>query len=124
YLGEDAYSAVKENRVKKGDVLSTSKLAGIQAAKKTSELIPLCHNIFISFVDISFDFDDESNRIEIKSLAKTEAPTGIEMEALVSASVAALTIYDMCKGIDKSIKISDIELMTKTGGKSGSYRKQ
>jgi len=120
-LSAEAYLAVKNNSIAKGDVLSVAKIAGIQAAKKTSELIPLCHNIFISKVDISFDFVDEKNQIKILSLAKTEAKTGIEMEALVAVSTAALTIYDMCKAIDKSITISNIMLIKKTGGKSGGY---
>jgi molybdenum cofactor biosynthesis protein MoaC len=120
-LSAEAYLAIKNNSVEKGDVLAVAKIAGIQAAKKTSELIPLCHNIFISKVDISFDFADEKNQIKINSLAKTEAKTGIEMEALVAASIAAITIYDMCKAIDKSIVISNIMLISKTGGKSGDF---
>jgi cyclic pyranopterin phosphate synthase len=120
-LSAEAYLAVKNNSIAKGDVFSVAKIAGIQAAKKTSELIPLCHNIFISKIDISFDFVDEKHQIKIYSLAKTEAKTGIEMEALVAVSTAALTIYDMCKAIDKSITISNIMLIKKTGGKSGDY---
>lgn len=124
YLGNEAFLSVKENRIKKGDVLAVAKIAGIQAAKKTSDLIPLCHNIFISYVDINFQLIDEQNCIEILSEVKTDSVTGVEMEAMVAVSIAALTIYDMCKGIDKSIKISDIELLSKTGGKSGEYRKE
>jgi len=120
-LSPHAYVAVKNNEVSKGDVLAVSRIAGIQAAKKTSELIPLCHNIFISSVTIDFEMKDDTNSIQIISTAKTNSVTGIEMEALTGVSVAALTIYDMCKAIDKSIKITDVHLLTKTGGKSGDY---
>jgi molybdenum cofactor biosynthesis protein MoaC len=123
-LGEKAYNAVKTNSISKGDVLSVAKIAGIQAAKKTSELIPLCHNIFISFVDILFNLNDNKHSIEIISETKTESTTGVEMEALNAVSVAALTVYDMCKSIDKSITISDIELISKSGGKSGEYKRK
>lgn len=120
-LSKEAFNAVKNNTVIKGDVLSVARIAGIQAAKKTSELIPLCHNIFISSVAIEFEIKDKSNSIIITSEAKTNSVTGIEMEALTAVSVAALTIYDMCKAIDKSISIRDIHLLSKTGGKSGTY---
>ncbi len=120
-LSPKAFLAIKNNEMSKGDVLSVARIAGIQAAKKTSELIPLCHNIFISSVTIEFVMDDNTNSIRVISTAKTNSVTGIEMEALMGASVAALTIYDMSKALDKSIKISDIYLLTKTGGKSGDY---
>ena len=123
-LGEKAYKIVKENNISKGDVLSAAKIAGIQAAKKTSELIPLCHNIFISNIDIIFNMNDNENIIEIESVVKTESTTGVEMEAMTAASDTALTIYDMCKSVDKSIQITDIELISKTGGKSGIYKKK
>jgi cyclic pyranopterin phosphate synthase len=120
-LSPKAFLAVKNNEVSKGDVLSVARIAGIQAAKKTSELIPLCHNIFISSVTIEFELIDGNNSVHIVSTAKTNSVTGIEMEALTGVTVAALTIYDMCKAIDKSIRITDIHLLTKTGGKSGDY---
>jgi cyclic pyranopterin monophosphate synthase len=120
-LSKEAFNAVKNNTVIKGDVLSVARIAGIQAAKKTSELIPLCHNIFISSVTIEFEIKDKSNSIIITSEAKTNSVTGIEMEALTAVSIAALTIYDMCKAIDKSITIKNIHLISKTGGKSGTY---
>jgi cyclic pyranopterin monophosphate synthase len=120
-LSKEAFKAVKNNFVIKGDVLSVARIAGIQAAKKTSELIPLCHNIFISSVTIEFEMNEGNNSIKITSEAKTNSVTGIEMEALTAVSVAALTIYDMCKAIDKSISIKDIHLLSKTGGKSGEY---
>ena len=120
-LSKEAFKAVKNNSVIKGDVFSVARIAGIQAAKKTSELIPLCHNIFISSVTIEFEMNEGKNSIKITSEAKTNSVTGIEMEALTAVSVAALTIYDMCKAIDKSISIKDIHLLSKTGGKSGEY---
>ena len=120
-LGKEAFTAVKNNALKKGDVLAVSKIAGIQAAKKTHELIPLCHNIFISNIDIKFKLNEMAFGIEIDSTVKTNAKTGVEMEALTAVSVAALTIYDMCKSVDKGITISKICLLSKTGGKSGDY---
>lgn len=93
-----------------------------KGAKKTSELIPLCHNIFISKVDVELKLNSKNKTVEIYSFAKTNSVTGIEMEALIAASTAALTIYDMCKAIDKSMIISEIKLLSKTGGKSGSYK--
>lgn len=120
-VSKEVFNAIKSNSVKKGDVLSIAKFAGIQAAKKTSELIPLCHNIFISKIDVELKLNSQKKTVEIKSFAKTTAQTGIEMEALTAVSVAALTVYDMCKAIDKSMIISEIKLLSKTGGKSGSY---
>jgi len=120
-VSKEVFNAIKNNSVKKGDVLSIAKFAGIQAAKKTSELIPLCHNIFISKIDVELKLNSQKKTVEIKSFAKTTAQTGIEMEALTAVSVAALTVYDMCKAIDKSTIISEIKLLSKTGGKSGSY---
>lgn len=123
-LGEKTFLLVKQNQIKKGDVLTVANIAGIQAAKKTSELIPLCHNIFIVDISLSFEFNDADYSIEIKAFAKTTSVTGIEMEAMTAVSVAALTIYDMCKGIDKSIEISSVHLLSKSGGKSGEYKKE
>jgi cyclic pyranopterin phosphate synthase len=120
-VSKEVFDAIKNNSVKKGDVLSIAKFAGIQAAKKTSELIPLCHNIFISKIDVELKLNSQKKTVEIKSFAKTTTQTGIEMEALTAVSVAALTVYDMCKAIDKSMIISEIKLLSKTGGKSGSY---
>ncbi|MGB9856318.1 MAG: cyclic pyranopterin monophosphate synthase MoaC [Caldisericum exile] len=120
-VSKEIFNAIKNNTVKKGDVLSIAKFAGIQAAKKTSELIPLCHNIFISKIDVELKLNSKNTTVEIKSFAKTTAQTGIEMEALTAVAVAALTVYDMCKAIDKSMVISEIKLLSKTGGKSGNY---
>ncbi|MBI2419041.1 MAG: cyclic pyranopterin monophosphate synthase MoaC [Ignavibacteriales bacterium] len=115
------FRAIKKNLVAKGDVLTVAKIAGIQAAKKTFELIPLCHNIFISKVDVFLSLNSKNRTVEIKASVLTTDVTGIEMEALTAVSVAALTVYDMCKAIDKGIIISGIKLLSKTGGKSGDY---
>ena len=122
YVSEEAFIKIKNNEVEKGDVLSIAKFAGIQAAKKTSELIPLCHNIPISKIQVELKLNEKDSSVEITSFAKTVAKTGIEMEALTAVSLAALTVYDMCKAIDKSINISGIRLISKTGGKSGDYK--
>jgi cyclic pyranopterin phosphate synthase len=106
----------------KGDPLEVARIAGIQAAKRTSELIPMCHPIPLTKVDVSCTLVHAG--VEIRTLARTTAPTGVEMEALVAASVAALTIYDMCKALDKGIEIREVRLERKSGGKSGDYRRQ
>ena len=113
---------IKENLIKKGDVLTVSKIAGILGAKKTSDLIPLCHNIVLSGVEISFKMGEDV--IEIMAQAHSVGKTGVEMESLTAVSVAALTIYDMCKAVDKEMVIGDIKLLKKTGGKSGNYTRQ
>ena len=123
-MSQAAFDAVKSNTLKKGDVLAVARIAGIQAAKKTADLIPLCHNIFLSSVKIEFILCEKDFDIEIYSSVKCEGKTGVEMEALTSASVAALTIYDMCKSIDKGIVISEVKLLSKMGGKSGEYNIQ
>ncbi|ROL61456.1 cyclic pyranopterin monophosphate synthase MoaC [Bacteroidetes/Chlorobi group bacterium ChocPot_Mid] len=120
-MKSETLKAIIENNIKKGDVLTAAKIAGIQAAKRTYELIPLCHNIFIDHIDIQFIPDINNNSIKIFSLAKTYDKTGIEMEALTSVSLSALTVYDMCKAIDKTMTITNIKLLSKTGGKSGNY---
>lgn len=120
-VSKEIFNAIKNNTVQKGDVLSIARFAGIQAAKKTSELIPLCHNIFISKIDVELKLNAKYKSVVIKSFAKTTAQTGIEMEALTAVSVAALTVYDMCKAIDKSMIISEIKLLSKTGGKGGNF---
>lgn len=120
-VSNEIFNAIRNNEIEKGDVLSIAKFAGIQAAKKTSELIPLCHNIFISKIDVELKLNSNKKTVEINSFAKTTAQTGIEMEALIAVSIAALTVYDMCKAIDKSMIISEIKLRSKTGGKSGNF---
>ena len=117
--GVEVINKIKSNQMAKGDVLSVARVAGIMAAKKTSELIPLCHPIPIENLTIDFDIGDDS--IEIIAGAKTSAKTGLEMEALTAVSAAALTIYDMCKAVTKSIVIEEVRLEGKSGGKSGDY---
>ena len=123
HVSGETFKLLKKNALKKGDVLTIAKIAGIQGAKRTSELIPLCHNILISKIEISFKLVSKTSVVEIKSFAETNAETGIEMEALTAVSIAALTVYDMCKAVDKNITLSNIFLLSKTGGKSGSYYK-
>jgi cyclic pyranopterin phosphate synthase len=114
---------VKANEINKGDVLAVARVAGITAAKRTPDLIPLCHTLLLD--NISVDFDLSGNDcIEITARAKSTGKTGVEMEALVAASVSALTIYDMCKAVDKGMTLSEIYLESKTGGKSGTYRRK
>jgi cyclic pyranopterin phosphate synthase len=110
---------IKQGQAKKGEVLATAQLAGIMAAKKTSELIPLCHPILIAEVTVDFKLDEKSSAIEITSTAKSTGKTGVEMEALTATAVAALTIYDMCKAVDRGMNIENIRLVQKSGGKSG-----
>ena len=106
---------------KKGDVLAVARIAGIQAAKKCSDLIPLCHPLMLTAVDVSFDTDDQENCVRIQARCKVSGQTGVEMEALTAASVAALTIYDMCKAVDRGMQIESVGLLEKHGGKSGHW---
>jgi cyclic pyranopterin monophosphate synthase len=122
-LGEEAFVLVKEQRIRKGDVLSTAQLAGIMGAKQTSRLIPLCHDVMLGGIDVELTLEENTQSVEVRAFAKTTGSTGVEMEALTAVSVAALTIYDMCKSVSKSMRIHDIHLITKTGGQSGNYRK-
>ena len=121
FLNDVAYKLVKENKSQKGDVLNTSRLAGIMASKKTSDLIPLCHQINLEKVSIDYDFCNDEKCIIIKSTAVTSGKTGVEMEALMGATLASLTIYDMLKAVDKKIMITDIMLDYKDGGRSGKF---
>jgi len=111
-LGKETLALVRKNGMKKGDVLSTARIAGIQAAKLTQQLIPLCHQIPLS--KVSVDFTIGKDGIHISTMAKTISQTGVEMEALTAASVAALTIYDMCKAVDKKMRITNVRLVSKT----------
>jgi len=112
---------VGEGTHKKGDVLGIARIAGIQASKKTSDLIPLCHPLALTHVSIEFQTDAESNSITCKVRAETTGPTGVEMEALTAVQVALLTIYDMCKAVDRGMVMGDVKLLEKSGGKSGSW---
>ncbi len=111
---------IKDNDFKKGDVLAVARIAGIMAAKQTHHLIPMCHSLNLSKVSVDFEFIDEG--IQITTLAKLNGQTGVEMEALTAASIAALTIYDMCKAVDRFMRISDVQLLEKSGGKSGHWK--
>jgi cyclic pyranopterin monophosphate synthase len=122
-LNKEIIKAVIENKNKKGDVLSTSKIAGIQAAKKTADLIPLTHNLNLTKIDINFSIDEKNKMINCESLVRCFGKTGVEMEALTAVSVALLTIYDMCKSFSKNLVISEIMLIKKSGGKSGNWSK-
>ncbi len=110
---------IKTGGVKKGDVLGVAQVGGIMGAKQTANLIPMCHPLILSGVDINFEFDEEGSQIIIKGTVKTTGKTGVEMEALTGVSIAALTIYDMCKAIDRWMVIKEIKLLEKSGGKSG-----
>ena len=120
-LGEEVYNALVDKKVAKGDALAVARIAGIQAAKKTPELIPLCHQVALDHVFVDFVFQPEKSAVIIKATARTMSKTGVEMEALVAASTAALTLYDMCKAMSKSIRITSTFLVHKSGGKNGDY---
>lgn len=122
-LSEECYEKVKAGEMSKGDVLGVARIAGIMGAKKTSELIPLCHILNISKVTIDFEMNDEKRMIFSTCTAKTTGKTGVEMEALTGVNISLLTIYDMCKAIDKGMIISDIKLLKKSGGKSGTWER-
>jgi len=110
-----------EGHHKKGDVLTVAKIAGIQAAKQCSSLIPMCHPLMLTRIDVELTADEAENCVHIRSLCKVNGQTGVEMEALTAASVAALTIYDMCKAVDRGMVIGEIKLLEKSGGKSGHF---
>jgi len=112
---------VKDNQIKKGDVMGAARIAGIMASKKTPELIPLCHPVPISHVSVELDLDEERKAILIKSTVTCDGKTGVEMEALTAASTAALTVYDMCKAVDKAMVIGDLKVILKDGGKTGRW---
>lgn len=114
---------IEANQLKKGDVLSTARIAGIQAAKKCADLIPLCHPLALSKVAVDFEINKAQSRVDIFSFCKLTGQTGVEMEALTAVSVAALTIYDMCKAVDKDMVIEAIQLLEKTGGNSGEIKR-
>ena len=117
----DTLAMIMDAKVKKGNVLETARIAGVMAAKKTSDLIPMCHPINITHARVDFSFDAKNNSIDIEAEVSLTEKTGVEMEALTAVSVAALTIYDMCKSYDRAMKISDIRLKSKSGGKSGTF---
>ncbi|MDM8552916.1 cyclic pyranopterin monophosphate synthase MoaC [Desulfobacterales bacterium HSG2] len=122
-MNPETFEKIRNQRVKKGNVLETARIAGIMAAKKTSELIPMCHPLNITHVRINFFPDDATNSIRMEAGVRIIGQTGVEMEALTAVSVTALTIYDMCKSYDREMTISDICLVEKTGGKSGKFKR-
>jgi len=121
-MAPEVAAALRAGEIGKGDVLAVARVAGIQAAKRTSELVPLCHGLSVSSVAVDFEVGDDSVAIEAR--VETVDRTGVEMEALTACSVAALTVYDMCKSMDRSMTISDIALWEKSGGRSGTYRRE
>lgn len=120
-MEKETLDLIKTCGVKKGDVLAVAQVAGIMGAKKTCDIIPMCHPIQIAGVDIDFKIDEKNSTIEILATTKTMDRTGIEMEALTAVAIAALTIYDMCKSVDRTMEIKEIKLVKKTGGKSGTF---
>ncbi len=122
YLSAPAFALVAEGRIGKGDVLAVARLAGIMAAKKTSDLIPLCHPLMLTSVKLDLSLNDDLKAVEIVATCRLKGQTGVEMEALTAVSVAALTVYDMVKAADKTMRISDIRLVEKSGGKSGHFQ--
>ena len=121
YMQPETLRRIRAGTMEKGDVLSVAQTAGIMAAKNTASVIPMCHNIMITGVEMDFTMDEENSAIHIEACASTIGKTGIEMESLHAVSVAALTIYDMCKAIDRGMRLTDIRLVKKSGGKSGDY---
>ncbi|MCK5761939.1 MAG: cyclic pyranopterin monophosphate synthase MoaC [Candidatus Izimaplasma sp.] len=123
-MEKETLKRIIEGGLKKGDVLAVSQVAGIMAAKKTPELIPMCHPLLLTSIDIHFEHNLDSSELIIQSTVSLTGKTGVEMEALTAVSVAALTVYDMCKAIDKGMIIKEIKLLKKSGGKSGEYRRE
>ena len=124
YMTRETIALIESNAIAKGNVFETARLAGIMAAKKTSALIPLCHQINLSSVSIDFSINKKMKRVDIEATVRCSSQTGVEMEALTAVSVAGLTIYDMCKAVDKAMIISDILLREKRGGKSGEWKRK
>ncbi len=121
-MAPDTMRLIAAGEVKKGDVLSVARLAGIMAAKKTPELIPLCHPLALNAIDVELTLDPDRNAVLISATCRVKGRTGVEMEALTAVAVAALTIYDMCKAVDRTMRLTDIRLVEKSGGRSGTFR--
>ncbi len=122
-MAKETFSMIQDRKVKKGNVLETARIAGVMAAKRTADLIPMCHPLSLTHVQIDFFADETTHTIRIEALTRVLDQTGVEMEALTAASVAALTIYDMCKAYDRGMAVSDIYLLEKSGGKSGAWKR-
>lgn len=123
-VNSETFRLIKNGGMKKGDVLGTAQIAGIMAAKKTSDIVPMCHPLMLTGVDISFNLNEEMHAVEVKAEVKCKGVTGVEMEALTAVSAAALTVYDMCKAVQKDMIIDRICLLSKKGGKSGDIRQE
>jgi cyclic pyranopterin phosphate synthase len=121
FMNPKTFKSIRSGRIAKGDVLAVAKVAGIMAAKRTSEIIPMCHPLNLSHVEINFHPFEKESRIDIEATVRIKAQTGVEMEGFVAVATAGLTIYDMCKAIDRGMVLSNIHLVKKTGGKSGTY---
>jgi cyclic pyranopterin monophosphate synthase len=121
YMQPETLRLIREGSLKKGDVLTVARLAGIMAAKRTSELIPLCHPLPLTHLDVELTLDEAANAVRIQATARTIGKTGVEMEALTAVTVAALTVYDMAKAVDRGMRLSDIRLLEKHGGQHGDY---
>lgn len=121
YVNEEVFQGISEGSMKKGDVLGVARVAGIMGAKRTSELIPMCHPIPLTKLSVDFELDEELGRVRVQAVAKTTGPTGVEMEALTAVQVALLTIYDMCKAVDRTMNMTDVMLLEKSGGASGHF---
>ena len=122
HMAPETLARIRSGTLKKGDVLAVSQIAGIQAAKHTWELIPMCHPLPLTGIDIAFHLSDEPCMVEIRATVRCTGVTGVEMEALTAVSAAALTIYDMCKAVQKDLRITNLRLLSKSGGTSGDYR--
>ena len=123
-VNAETFEMIKSGGMKKGDVLGTAQIAGIMAAKRTSEIIPMCHPLMLTGIDIKFNMDEAAHAVEIMAEVRCRGVTGVEMEALTAVSAAALTIYDMCKAVQKDMVIDEIRLLRKVGGKSGDWRRE
>ena len=123
-MNRETFSLVKTGGMKKGDVLTTAQIAGVMAAKRTSDLIPMCHTLLLTGVDLDFELNEADCTVDITATVKCTGQTGVEMEALTAVSVAALTVYDMCKAVQRDMEITDIRLLKKTGGKSGTFERE
>ena len=123
-MNRETFTLVKTGGMKKGDVLTTAQIAGVMAAKRTSDLIPMCHTLLLTGVDLDFALNEADCTVDITATVKCTGQTGVEMEALTAVSVAALTVYDMCKAVQRDMEITDIRLLKKTGGKSGTFERE
>lgn len=122
YVNRETFALIEGGGIKKGDVLTVAQIAGIMGAKRTPELIPMCHPLLLTGIDLKLSLDEKACAVEILATVSCEGKTGVEMEAMTAATVAALTIYDMCKAVQRDIRLSDIRLLEKTGGIHGDYK--